>query len=169
MTTINFDVLNDYTGKPIIAAKFSDLDTAKNQIDAMLQARNIKFSVVLVGATLRDGWVCDAWRVSFDKFAADYFTGTGHRKPTNPRKPVDSHWNPLRAISPCAADVLYSLLLDSEACNESYQDWCDNFGYESDSIKALNTYRACEAIGHELRKAFDHKTREAFSAVLQGY
>ena len=162
MNSINFEILQDYTGKPIVARTFAELDNAKNRIDAMLQARNIKFSAVLVGPTVRDKWECDAWRVSFGKFTTDYFTGTGHRKQAN-------KYMPLKPVAPCAADVLYSLILDAEACEQSYQDWCDNFGYESDSIKALNTYRACEAIGHELRKVFDHATRESFRNVLQDY
>ena len=134
----------------------------------MLQVRNIKFSAVLVGATKRDNWECDAWRVTFGKFTTDYFTGTRHRVRKDTKKPVSS-WNPETPKKPCAADVLYSLILDAEACEQSYQDWCDNYGYESDSIKALNMYRACEAIGQELRKVFNHQTREAFRNVLQDY
>lgn len=152
----------DYTGKTIVCDAFSELNTAQNQIDAMLQARNIKFSAVLVGPTKRDNWECDAWRVTFGKFTTDYFTGIGHRKAFIKHQEK-------RPVAPCAAAVLYSLMLDAEACETSYQDWCDNFGYESDSIKALNAYRACEAIGQELRKTLDHATREAFRSVLQDY
>jgi hypothetical protein len=38
--------------------------------------------------------------------------------------------------APPLADILYSLLLDSEAADESFEDWCANFGYDSDSIAA---------------------------------
>lgn len=164
----------DYTGAPIKAARFSELDTARNRIDAMLQARGVKFTAKLMGETKREDWLCDAWRVSFIRGNAvmetDYFTGTGHRKSNTPNlKPGRFGYMAPSPVTPCAADVLYSLCLDAEACEMSYQDWCDNFGYNSDSIKALNTYRACESIGHELRKVFDHTTREAFREVLQDY
>ena len=42
--------------------------------------------------------------------------------------------------------------MDSMACNENFDDWCNNFGYSSDSIKALNTYKECIELGRKLRK-----------------
>lgn len=150
-------------------ANLSDLNTARNQIDAMLDARKIKFSAQLVGPTKRDNWECDAWRVSFGNFSTDYYTGTGRRKLPNGFKKDNPLGIKPKPVAPCAADVLYSLMIDAEACDQSYQDWCDNFGYDSDSIKALNTYRACEEIGRNLRKVFDHATLESFRNILQDY
>lgn len=162
MNAIEFNPLLDATGKPIVAVKFAALNTADNQIDAMLLDREIEYRAVLVGATKRDDWECDAWRVSFGKFTTDYFTGIGHRKQKN-------KYMPPKPVTPTAASVLYCLFSDAEACEMSYQDWCDNFGYDSDSIKALNTYRACEATGHELRKLFDFNTRAKMREILQDY
>jgi hypothetical protein len=170
MNELNFD----YTGKPLKVAKFSELDTEKNQIDAMLQSRGIKYSAKLVGPTKRDKWECDAWRVSFVRGNAemetDYFTGTGHRKSKTPNlKPGRFGYMAPSPVTPCAADVLYSLCLDAEAESESFQNWCDNFGYDSDSISALNTYQACERIARDLYRVFDRKTLAKFREVLQDY
>ena len=167
--TIDFNPMFDYTGKPIITANLSDLNTAQNQIDAMLQSRDIKFSAVLVGPTVRDKWECDAWRVSFGKFTTDYYTGTGHRKMPKGFKPNNNMGIKAKPTTPCAADVLYSLLSDASAADQSFGDWCSDFGYDADSIKALNTYQACEKIGREMRVLFDTQTRELFREVLQDY
>jgi hypothetical protein len=47
-------------------------------------------------------------------------------------------------------DVLYSVLSDAEACEMSFEEWCDALGENNDSIKALNTYRLCQENGFKL-------------------
>ena len=164
----------DYTGKPLNVAQFADLDTAENRIDAMLQTRGVKYSARLVGATKRDNWECDAWRVSFVRGNAametDYFTGTGHRKSRTPNKKQGQFgYMPPSPVTPSAASVLYSLCLEAEAESESFQNWCDNFGYNSDSISALNTYQACEKIARDMYRVFDRQTVAQFREVLQDF
>lgn len=168
-TDFNFAMTLDYNGKPIIARVWNDLNTAKNQVDAMLHSRNINFSAVLVGPTVRDKWECDAWRVTLGKFTTDYYTGTGHRKMPANVKPNNNFGIKPKPTVPCAADVLYSLLSDASAADQSFGDWCADYGYDADSISALNTYQVCEKIGHEMRKLFDNQTRELFREVLQDY
>lgn len=60
-------------------------------------------------------------------------TGTGVRKPH-------------------IADILSSLLSDSDAGGEYFADFCSDLGYEPDSRKALDTYLACQKSGAKLRK-----------------
>lgn len=55
-------------------------------------------------------------------------------------------------IQPERADVIDCLMLDSDALDYSFQDWCDNCGYDSDSISALETYNECCKIGRKLMK-----------------
>jgi len=43
--------------------------------------------------------------------------------------------------NPLAAGVLYSPL--NNGAEGNFIDWCSCFGYDSDSIKAMNTYNAC--------------------------
>lgn len=47
------------------------------------------------------------------------------------------------AVNPELIDVLHCLFLDSYAHDVSFQDWCDDFGYNNDSISAKKTYDAC--------------------------
>lgn len=62
-----------------------------------------------------------------------------------------------RAISnlcqPTAYDLLYCLQLDSRAIDTSFEYWCSDFGYDNDSIKALNTYQTCCENAKKLQKA----------------
>ncbi len=44
---------------------------------------------------------------------------------------------------PTVKDVLSSLALDSSCDGMSFEYWCDDYGYESDSRKVERTYKAC--------------------------
>ena len=41
---------------------------------------------------------------------------------------------------PTAEDVLQSLLSDASSADESFEDWCGEYGYDTDSRKAERTY-----------------------------
>lgn len=82
-----------------------------------------------------------AWKVWINDQSFEYFTGYGLvLKNGTPKKPV-------------LDDVLYSLIMDSSASDMSFEDWCNDFGYETDSRKALQTYLDCQNNAHKLRKA----------------
>jgi hypothetical protein len=53
-------------------------------------------------------------------------------------------------VGPSVGDVVYSYLSESEACTTTFDDWCNNFGEDNDSLKALNTYLACQRNGMKL-------------------
>lgn len=152
---------------------------AQQNVANLLETWGVSFSARLIGETKRDNWVCDEWCVTIGSFETEYLTGTGLRKmkkgaiPTTARKGCVAYeeWEKrnLVAVAPCAADVIYSLLSDSEACNMSFSDWCENFGCSNDSIKALNTYLVCEEIGHSLRKVFSSKQVAELREVLTDY
>lgn len=70
--------------------------------------------------------------------------------------------------APELADVFYSLLSDASAIDcRDFSDWCDEYGFSDDSIKARESYDACLQIALKLRGAFGEKTlaelRELFS------
>lgn len=44
---------------------------------------------------------------------------------------------------PDIKDVLYSLTMDADAINYDFEEWCSNYGYDTDSRKALATYQEC--------------------------
>ena len=64
-------------------------------------------------------------------------------------------------------DVLYSLVLDSQFSNETFDDFCDNFGYNNDSIKANEIYRACQKNSKKVRTFI--KDLEQAGELFQDY
>ena len=109
----------------------------------------------------------DQWRVNLSIKAGfhsfDYFTGLGLR--AKPR----AAWDTPKPKKPKVADVLHSLIMDASAADENFDDWCDNFGMSSDSIKALNTYKACLDTARALRKHFSPDTLRQVRELLQDY
>lgn len=59
-------------------------------------------------------------------------------------------------VKPSLPDVLYSLLLDGSADFDAstFEQWCADYGYDTDSRAALATYEACCDTGRKLRAAF---------------
>jgi hypothetical protein len=55
-----------------------------------------------------------------------------------------------KASAPTASDLVWSLAIDGTALEESFNSWCDNFGYSADSIKARSIYKACQRNGSRL-------------------
>ena len=72
-------------------------------------------------------------------------------------------------VSPTLPDVLYSLLMDSSAVDETFSDWCSSYGYSDDSIKALETYQACVKEGQALTKAFTPAELNHLREIFQDY
>jgi len=55
-------------------------------------------------------------------------------------------------IEPELKDVLYSLVMDSDVLNYStFEEWAQNFGYETDSRKAEKIYNECLKIALKVR------------------
>lgn len=54
--------------------------------------------------------------------------------------------------TPEVKDVLLCLYADSEAGSLPWDEFCNEYGYDSDSLAALDIYRACLKIKHDLRK-----------------
>lgn len=52
---------------------------------------------------------------------------------------------------PDLTSVLECLQVDISSCNETFDDWCSNLGYDTDSRKALDTYLTCQNIESRLR------------------
>lgn len=122
--------------------------------------------ITYVGETTRDdNWKCDQWRVELSNklgmWSTDYFTGLGLR--SKPR----ASWDVAKPKKPTVADVLYSLFNDANAADYNFSDWCDEFGYSDDSIKALNMYKACLDTATALRKYFSPEQRAAIQSIIQ--
>jgi hypothetical protein len=136
----------------------------ENKVDELLQAYGVPFSAQYAGEVTKTDWGIDgkgqrvdAWRVSIGvgPVGIDYFTGLGRRKGSG-------------AVAPSAADVLYSMLADAEAASMTFDVWCDEFGYNSDSIKASSTYKACVEMA-EMLKGFTLDQIAELREALQDY
>lgn len=164
-------------------------------INSYLESIGVSFTVYGAGVGLvRDCWECDGWRAEFRNKTGvvelfDYFTGIGHRvifnessykreqlnlKGLNPhciaaekiRKQMAQYIKP---FPPFAASVLHCLILDSSADDMSFSNWCDDYGYDTDSIKTLTVYNACCDNAKRLRKIFTRDQIEQLREVLQDY
>lgn len=125
----------------------------------------------------------DAWRITFKKgresVGFDFFTGTGSR--VMPRgfspahkgyvKPGTLAWEQneklKKPVKPTAADVLQCLVLDGQAMHMSFYDWASDFGYDTDSLKAFETYNACCKSGRDLRVVFTSEQVRAIEEAVR--
>jgi hypothetical protein len=58
------------------------------------------------------------------------------------RMTVPFSQGPAICAEPTAADVLGCLLTDSNGAEQTFEDWCAEYGYDTDSRKAERTWRA---------------------------
>jgi len=72
-------------------------------------------------------------------------------------------------LAPTQASVLYCLLIDLSSCDESFDDWCDNFDADTDSRKALDMYLACQSNGTKLKTIFSNDLINELQELLQDY
>lgn len=56
------------------------------------------------------------------------------------------------ASDPSADDVVETLTLDGYALSVSFDDWCDEYGYDTDSRSAFQTYKACRRLGERFAR-----------------
>lgn len=158
--------------------------TVNDQVTTVLSNAGIKFSITAKGMGLkRDNWDCDGWMLELRSKGKteyfDYFTGIGHRK--YPKGfIVDKTLNPRciayaqqeknkKPVTPEICGIIHSLNIDSQAMCESFPNWCDNYGYDSDSIKALNIYNACCDNAKKYYSVVDRATREKLEVILSDY
>lgn len=133
----------------------------------------------------RDRWSCTL-EYQGKKETFDYFTGIGHRVPAfgvkqeglrkwvrtstgdvafGDKQAIEKGWLILKTVKgkvvgPSVADVVSSLLIDFDACKSTFDDWCSNLGMDKDSLKALNTYIACQRNGSRLAKLLGYTLTE---------
>lgn len=66
-------------------------------------------------------------------------------------------------------DVLYSLMMDAEAIDYTFADWCDNLGYDSDSMKAKKIYDECLGNAILIRQSLGDKKISELRELFQDY
>jgi hypothetical protein len=133
-------------------------------VDAILRDAGITYTATHTGVSSRghdgkkphdrDDWVCTFEGKKKANF--EFHTGMGLRAfpaallrnndiPLDPKK----HGKP---VAPHPASVLHSIISDGDAITMSFEDWCAEFGYDTDSRKALATYEACQKNMNSLQR-----------------
>jgi len=75
----------------------------------------------------------------------------------------DSIASKANGTTPNEYDVLACLAIIDPA--ETFADFCDAYGYDTDSITARDTYEAVKEQSENLRRLFTHKQREALADI----
>ena len=129
------------------------------------------------------------WKVTLSKngksLTSDYMQGIGHLSekytiPWNRRITVDlansiksfcekGRNNFDKLINPDILDVLYSLVMDSDAINYTFEEWSDNLGYDTDSRNAEKIYNQCLQIGLNLRSLIGNDDLTKLTELFQDY
>lgn len=125
-----------------------------SQLSERLATLPITRTAVYRGFDDDEEWPHFAWSVTIKYerrvYSCPYSTGTGlsrlqlacervHGGISTPR-------GNMKPTEPPLADVLSSLLSDASNADTTFEDWCGDFGYDTDSRKALATYLACQDI-----------------------
>lgn len=158
-----------------------------------LKENGVEYTVTYLQDNSQDqDWQYDLFSVCFKKgnnsFRSEFKTGLGHRvsRFKNGYTTLRSTYNKTLdkvglkgclhnvsskqfAVSPTSANVLHCLLLDSQLGEDLFEDFCANLGYSEDSIKALESYRACQKTCTNLRKVFTNTQLQQLSEILEDY
>lgn len=74
-----------------------------------------------------------------------------------------------RPKKPSNSDIMYSILLDIQAADMSFNDWCNEYGENNDSMKAFKTYQVCCEYAVFVRKAFTTEQVAEMRKALEDY
>lgn len=136
----------------------------ENKIDKQWPAAHFEVTLVIKGRT----WV------------TEYSMGGGHFKrcrtlagEIKPTKDVRAERidHPIVAAGegPTLADVFYSLMSDGDSGNETFEDFCLNCGYDTDSRTAEAMWRECVNTSIKLRGSFSANELETLREAFQDY
>lgn len=124
------------------------------QLEDVCKERDVGIVCVFVERTADENkWEHFAWEVTLMYRKRSYKTtfrcGVGHVK--DPKIVQKIEWGeypnmPWKALAkaPTAADVLSCLCSDARSADRTtFEDWCSDLGYDTDSRKAEKIYLAC--------------------------
>ena len=103
--------------------------------DKVPTMNEIRWNILSNGAATQWGREMRHYTLAIGEARFDYYIGMGIQH------------------APKIADILNCLLSDMQVCDMSFDDFCDNCDYATDSRKALDTYLSCQQNGVKLRKA----------------
>ena len=91
---------------------------------------------MIEGGENMDHWRC-AFKMGRRSMTVYFSMGMGH----NGKKPT-------------ADEVLACLASDARGVDTSFEDWCGDYGYDTDSRKAERTFKACKRSAKKLKQFF---------------
>lgn len=170
-----------------------------SKLPGLCESLGIKLAATHIGLVLEkkkafptdkvQGWSHDEFSVSLSYsgkgFDSSYKMGLGHRKLVhgatkergggyfyasqfkNAEEALKSDW--LKIVPPTVADVMYCFLNDASGAEQSFKNWCEDFGYSDDSIKAWESYRACQETRDALIRMFGKEIFEQLVEACQDY
>lgn len=77
--------------------------------------------------------------------------------------------NSTRPKKPKTSDVMYSILSDIQAADSSFNNWCTEFGYDNDSMRAFKIYQTCCEYAVQVRKCFTPEQIRDMQKALEDY
>lgn len=126
----------------------------------LIERLRLKMSIRDMGLAKDDsGWEHRLWRVTLSRprvtphggtMRAQYRTGMGHEGGPNP--------NIVR--------VLECLISDAQAGRDSFEEFCGNFGYDTDSRSAELTWKACKSTHTRLARLIGDTAIDELSEAL---
>ena len=123
--------------------------------------KKIKYDVKCMGSTKRDNWDCVSFVCTINSIDFSYSMGLACIKKKGKFK-VDSF---RYTDGPVLQDVLHALVSDADCAIDTFEDFCGNLGYDTDSRKAPETYLACQDNGNRLRKALGNDYLEVIEYI----
>lgn len=138
--------------------------------------------VIHLGLSIKDGMLRDSYVILIQDQKFDYFQGIGHRKAVRKdgrlstiltsNLKINEHnllilekESKIKPVDP--KDVICCLLGDMT--DENFKDWCGNYGYDTDSIKADYIYKACLENTEKMEKLFTSEELEMMREQLEDY
>jgi hypothetical protein len=125
--------------------------------------------IIYTGRTKRNAWECFSWKLlvksNKSTIEIEYFTGLGHStkavgywglKTKNLTKKVIKEGE-LYIHVPKLKDILYCIALDAKLGQLTFEDFCYDLGYDTDSRKALDIYMGCQQSESKLRQIMKSK------------
>lgn len=139
------------------------------KIDSIYDIEALPYTVKYIGECTPKsfGTLCDRWLVSICGLEFDFYTGTGHRRvkaaappaPTNIKTVAYAQWASayLKPVQPNILDVIGCLAMDSAAFTQSFYNWCEEYGYNTNDNDAISTYRECIKNAEKMLQVFSRQ------------
>ena len=167
----------------------SDLTCQEIELAVEALLKDVAYRCKYLGEVTLDGWDCDSWKFTIGKFDFDYYTGMGHRVLTAqakleverkfplPLHPSTQHYRnyklALKAAEtpgvPHVTGLLACLVSVEDYCTTSFEEWCNETGYSTDSRKALDRYLQSQRDFSKFKQALPAEIREKLKELLQDY